>query len=124
MPSGRSGSASGQTTREGWDTGWVASGGTSSAGGAWVFCDWDATTANLGYRLRPEWWGLGLATEGCLALLQHGLDDVGLDSVWASTTAHNEASQRVLTKLGMTYVGVEYDQCQYEISGAARRSTP
>ncbi len=86
-------------------------------------CDWDATTANLGYRLRPEWWGQGLATEGCLALLEHGLDHVGLDSVWASTTPHNEASQRVLAKLGMTYVGVEHDQWQYEVSGDAQRSS-
>jgi [ribosomal protein S5]-alanine N-acetyltransferase len=26
-------------------------------------CAWDATTANLGYRLMPRYWGLGFATE-------------------------------------------------------------
>ena len=41
-----------------------------------------------------------------------------MDSVWASTTQRNLASQRVLTKLSMRYLGIDYDQCQYKITAA------
>ncbi len=79
-------------------------------------CSWDTTTANLGYRLLPGYWGRGLATEGSATLLGHAFDAAGIASVWASTTQRNLASQRVLTKLSMRYLGIEYDQCQYQIT--------
>ena len=81
-------------------------------------CSWDETTANLGYRLLPGSWGAGLATEGSAALLRHAFEDIGMDFVWASTTQRNLASQRVLTKLSMRYLGIDYDQCQYKITAA------
>ena len=81
-------------------------------------CSWDETTANLGYRLLPGSRGAGLATEGSAALLRHAFEDTGMDSVWASTTQRNLASQRVLTKLSMRYLGIDYDQCQYKITAA------
>jgi len=74
-------------------------------------CSWDRSTANLGYRLTPSSWGMGLATEGSQALLTHAFETVGLASVWASTTGANLASQRVLTKLWMRYAGFEHEQC-------------
>ncbi len=46
-------------------------------------CSWNPATANLGFRLRPENWGRGLATEGAAALLKHSFNTVGLGSVWA-----------------------------------------
>lgn len=79
-------------------------------------CSWDQNTANLGYRLTPPYWGRGLATEGCHALLLHAFTAVGLHSVWASTTEANGASQRVLAKLAMHYLGIEYNQCQYKVT--------
>jgi [ribosomal protein S5]-alanine N-acetyltransferase len=79
-------------------------------------CSWDTTTANLGYRLGAAHWGRGLATEGALTSLRHAFGGVGLASVWASTTQGNSASQRVLTKLSMSYLGVRYDQCHYPIT--------
>lgn len=79
-------------------------------------CSWDTTTANLGYRLLPGYWGKGLATEGSATLLRHAFDAAGMNSVWASTAQHNLASQRVLTKLSMLYLGIQYEQCQYKIT--------
>lgn len=79
-------------------------------------CSWDQTTANLEYRLRPPHWGMGLATEGSTALLDHAFRAVGLASVWASTTPDNIASQRVLEKSKMRHVGILFDKSQYEIS--------
>lgn len=86
-------------------------------------CSWDVTTANLGYRLRRSYWGMGLATEGSTDLLTHGFEAVGLSSVWASTTQRNTASQRVLKKLGMRYVGIRFHQSQYEVSAGDWRNT-
>ncbi len=71
--------------------------------------DTDPTAAELGYRLRRDAWGRGLATEGAAALLRHAFETVGLQRVWARTMAVNTASRRVLEKVGLravsTYVG-------------------
>jgi RimJ/RimL family protein N-acetyltransferase len=87
-------------------------------------CAWDNRTANLGYRLTPGSWGNGLATEGGRALLRHAFSTVGLESVWASTTPGNRASQRVLSKLSMTYLGIRHGQCQYRVAAAEWRVGP
>jgi len=57
----------------------------------------------LGYRLRRAAWGLGLATEGSLALLEHGFRRVGAGRISARTLAGNHASQRVMQKCGLRY---------------------
>ena len=98
----------------GYWTGWQA----TAFVGWWGLgaCSWDTTTANLGYRLLPRYWGRGLATEGGATLLRHAFDTAGMDSVWASTTPQNLASQRVLAKLSMRYLGIQHGQCQYKIT--------
>jgi len=57
----------------------------------------------LGYRLRRAAWGQGLATEGSVALLDHGFRRVGTDRISARTLAGNHASQRVMQKCGLVY---------------------
>jgi RimJ/RimL family protein N-acetyltransferase len=64
----------------------------------------DPGSGELGYRLRREHWGLGLATEGARALLDHGFETVGLDRIWAQTMAVNTASRAVMGRIGMQYV--------------------
>ena len=56
----------------------------------------------VGYALRPEVWGRGLATEVVAELVGIG-EELGL-SVWAETFAENIASQRVLEKAGLELV--------------------
>ncbi len=63
----------------------------------------DDSQAELGYRLRREVWGRGLATDGALALLAHGFDSVGLTRIWAQTMAVNLGSRRVMERLGMRF---------------------
>ena len=69
----------------------------------------DAGTAELGYRLRRDAWGRGLATEGSRALLDHAFGTIGLHRVWGVTMAVNSGSRAVMEKLGMqlasSYVG-------------------
>ena len=59
----------------------------------------------VGYRLLPEAWGQGFATEGATALVAYGFDDLGLNRIIGVTHRGNKASQRVLTKAGLVDVG-------------------
>jgi RimJ/RimL family protein N-acetyltransferase len=58
----------------------------------------------LGYRLRPRFWGQGLATEGSTALIDYAFESIGASAVEAETMFVNTASRRVMTKCGMSYV--------------------
>jgi RimJ/RimL family protein N-acetyltransferase len=57
---------------------------------------------DLGYRLRQQSWGQGLATEGSRALIDKGFGELGLDRIVAETMAANQGSRRVMEKCGMT----------------------
>lgn len=67
--------------------------------------DGDIFTPELGYRLRPELWRRGLATEGADALVEAAFGQLGVAAVVAETLRENLASRRVLTKLGLTLTG-------------------
>ena len=58
----------------------------------------------IGWRLAPEYWGQGLATEAARAVLTHGFETLGFQRVIATVQAANVASIRVIEKLGMTLV--------------------
>src|SRR6202790_5450947 len=60
----------------------------------------------VGYGLRPEAWGRGVATEAARELVRYGFEDLGLERIVAVTQPPNMASRNVLTKLGMTYLGI------------------
>ena len=55
----------------------------------------------IGWRLHPDHWGRGLATEGGRACLGHGFDVLGLERIISIFEPDNTASGRVMTKLGM-----------------------
>lgn len=55
----------------------------------------------VGYRLHPEYWGKGLATEGGRASLEHGFETLGLDRIIGIFMPENVASGRVMDKLGL-----------------------
>jgi RimJ/RimL family protein N-acetyltransferase len=54
----------------------------------------------LGYRFLPEFWGMGLATEAGHASIEFARADLGLRRLVAMVHPDNEASARVLKKLG------------------------
>jgi [ribosomal protein S5]-alanine N-acetyltransferase len=56
-----------------------------------------------GYGFLPGFWGRGLATEVTRACLRVGRERLGVDSIVGITLPANTASQRVLTKAGLTY---------------------
>jgi len=59
----------------------------------------------LAYRLGKAHWGRGYATEAAAAWVEHGLVALDLPSILAVTHPANEASERVLDKVGFRYEG-------------------
>jgi len=59
----------------------------------------------VGYRLAPDAWGRGYATEGARALVRYGFAELGLQRIIGLTHPENAASQRVLQKAGLADAG-------------------
>lgn len=55
----------------------------------------------IGWRLGRQWWGRGLATEAARAVLEFAFADCGLDRVVGIHVMGNDASERVMAKVGM-----------------------
>jgi RimJ/RimL family protein N-acetyltransferase len=89
-----------------------------------------AKSRELGYRLRREAWGKGLATEGSLALIAVAFTQPGVDRVRAETMTVNTASRAVMERCGLRCVrtfhlewddpveGTEHGEVEYEITKA------
>ena len=58
---------------------------------------------DLGYAFLPAYFGKGYAHEAALAVLEHARLRIGLARVVAITAPGNEASSKVLAKLGMRF---------------------
>jgi RimJ/RimL family protein N-acetyltransferase len=93
----------------------------------------------LGYRLRRDAWGRGLASEGAIALVAMAFADNDFRRIVATTMAVNSASRRVMEKTGLIHVrtvyphwrdplpGSELGEVEYEITRdewEAERSDP
>jgi RimJ/RimL family protein N-acetyltransferase len=73
----------------------------------------------IGYRLVPEAWGQGFATEGATALLNFGFDELGLHRIIGVTDRGNRASQKVLLKAGLEDRGWgHYYDCRLRLFAA------
>jgi RimJ/RimL family protein N-acetyltransferase len=57
----------------------------------------------IAWRLLPEHWSKGYATEAARAALKFGFETLRLKEILAWTTPENVASRRVMVKLGMTH---------------------
>lgn len=57
---------------------------------------------DIGWRLLPEFWGKGYATEGALACINFAFTILKLKEVYAIAPELNLKSQRVMQKIGMT----------------------
>lgn len=65
-----------------------------------------AGAAEVGCGIARTLWGQGLATEGVAAVLEHGFQALGLARIYAYAVVDNEASWRVMEKLGMQREGI------------------
>jgi len=57
----------------------------------------------VGWRLDPDHWGRGLATEGASAALREGFTTLGLDEITSVPQTGNDASSRVAERIGMRF---------------------
>ena len=58
----------------------------------------------IGWRLRDDKWGKGLATEGARAALTYGFQELGLKEIVSFTSTLNEPSSNVMERLHMRRV--------------------
>lgn len=74
-------------------------------------CNPDYRSASIIYCFDDVAWGHGYATEAVRALLQWGFDTLDLNRVQAETDTRNQASARVLEKLGFVCEGTLREDC-------------
>lgn len=74
----------------------------------------------VGYAIKKDFWGNGYATEAAEKFLEYGFRELNLDRIVAVAYPENEASQKVMKRLGMEYVGIgkfyENELAQYAIT--------
>jgi len=57
----------------------------------------------VGWRLGPEFWGQGYATEGALAAVEFAFRELTLSEVVSFAADSNQRSRRVMERIGMTH---------------------
>jgi [ribosomal protein S5]-alanine N-acetyltransferase len=65
----------------------------------------DYRSGQIGFALRQDRWHQGLGTEAVQALLELGFGRLGLHRVWGARSPTNEASARLMTRIGMREEG-------------------
>jgi RimJ/RimL family protein N-acetyltransferase len=63
----------------------------------------DATSLELGYYLRPAYWGAGYAAEAARSVVAHAFRSLGVAALYAMHHPENRGSGRVLEKVGFAY---------------------
>jgi ribosomal-protein-alanine N-acetyltransferase len=69
----------------------------------------------LVFMFKKDYWGLGLATEFCQAMVRYAFDKIQLTRVFATANRHHLASIRVLQKTGMHCLRSTSKEVEYEI---------
>lgn len=73
--------------------------------------------AEIGYRLFPEFWGKGFATEGARELLRFAFESLGVDRCVAITMAVNTPSRRVMERIGLRYIRTFHEEFDDPLPG-------
>jgi RimJ/RimL family protein N-acetyltransferase len=61
--------------------------------------------AELGYWIAKKYWNKGIATEAASKILEFGFQELNLERICARCFHENEASRRVMEKIGMEHEG-------------------
>lgn len=77
-----------------------------------------ADSAEIGYVLNPAFQGKGLATEAVRRVLRFGFEELSLHRIEAHFILGNEASHRLMERVGMTFEG--YARESMKIKGRYR----
>lgn len=72
--------------------------------------DKEVGTAEINYWIIPSRWGNGYATEAAERLIRYGFNQLNLHKVVARVSEFNDASKRVVEKIGFVKEGVQREQ--------------
>lgn len=75
-------------------------------GGVGLGIDKANNKAEMGYWLDEQYWNKGYITEVAQALVHFGFETLHLKRIFASHFTHNEASGKIMQKIGMQQEGV------------------
>jgi len=63
------------------------------------------TYYDLGYRLKKQYWGQGIATETSMLSLNYGFTKLSLSEICAAADVNHAASNKVLSRVGLKSLG-------------------
>ena len=66
--------------------------------------DWDTLTGEIGYVLHDDYWGKGIMTKVCQAVINYGFEYIGLNKIEIAHEINNIGSKRVIEKCGFNFV--------------------
>lgn len=75
-------------------------------GGVGLGIDKATNEAEMGYWLDEQYWNQGIVTEASKSLIQYGFDVLGLKRIFATHFTFNEASGKIMQKIGMQKEGI------------------
>jgi len=64
---------------------------------------WFREGVEIGWRIRSDDWGRGIAPEAARECLRHGFEDLGFEEIISFTAVANTNSRRVMDKIGLRY---------------------
>ena len=64
-------------------------------------------TAEIGYVISPDYWGMGIALEAASILMNFAFCELGVKRVEAKYIKGNERSLKIMEKLGMSFEGIQ-----------------
>lgn len=76
--------------------------------------DFEHGRAEVGYEIARRWWGRGLVPEAVAAVIRYGFSVLGLHRIEAGVLPGNDASVRVLQKLGFLEEGTRRDYLYFQ----------
>ncbi len=62
----------------------------------------------IGIHLKDNYWGAGIATEACLAMIKYAFANLNAKAIFAGHNPKNIASAQLLKKLGFSYTHDEF----------------
>ena len=62
--------------------------------------------ADVGFAFLPDYWSQGYAFEAASGVMQYGREELGLQRIVAITSLDNDASIRLLEKIGLKFEGL------------------
>ncbi len=67
--------------------------------------DYQNNSAEIGYVLNPDFWGMGIAPEAVMRVIDFGFRELNVHRIEAKYIIGNQKSRRVMEKCGMSFEG-------------------